>query len=73
MLTSFENYAIIFAGNETKGGMKIMTTEEREIGKIVAEAIDLLPKLPEETQAYIKGWMAGVVAVAASSESRPAS
>ena len=52
---------------------KIMTTEEREIGKIVAEAIDLLPKLPEETQAYIKGWMAGVVAVAASSESRPAS
>lgn len=50
-----------------------MTTEEREIGKIVAEAIDLLPKLPEETQAYIKGWMAGVVAVAASSESRPSS
>ena len=49
-----------------------MTTEEREIGKIVAEAIDLLPKLPEETQAYIRGWMAGVVAVAASSESRPA-
>lgn len=49
-----------------------MTTEEREIGKIVVEAIDLLPKLPEETQAYIKGWMAGVVAVAASSESRPA-
>lgn len=49
-----------------------MTTEEREIGKIVVEAIDLLPKLPEEIQAYIRGWMAGVVAVAASSESRPA-
>lgn len=50
-----------------------MTSEERELGKIVAEAIALLPKLPEETQAYIKGWIAGVSAVAAISESRPAS
>lgn len=39
-----------------------MKQNERDIGKIVAEKINLLPKLPAETQTYIVGFLTGVSA-----------
>ena len=39
-----------------------MKQNERDIGKIVAEKINLLPKLPSETQTYIVGFLTGVSA-----------
>ena len=39
-----------------------MKQNERDIGKIVAEKINLLPKLPSATQTYIVGCLTGVSA-----------
>lgn len=42
-----------------------MKQNERDIGKIVAEKINLLPKLPSETQTYVVGFLTGVSAAIA--------
>ena len=47
---------------QLKTGGDNMKQNERDIGKIVAEKINLLPKLPSETQTYIVGFLTGVSA-----------
>lgn len=44
-----------------------MTTMEKDIGKRVAAQINRLPELPQETQAYIMGFLAGLAAAVISS------
>lgn len=39
-----------------------MKQTERDIGKFVADKINMLPKLPAETQTYIVGFLNGVSA-----------
>ena len=49
-------------GERIKKGVCSMTTMEKDIGKRVAAQINRLPELPQETQAYIMGFLAGLAA-----------
>lgn len=42
-----------------------MKQTERDIGKFVADKINMLPKFPAETQTYIVGFLNGVSAAVA--------
>ena len=47
---------------QIKAGGDNMKQTERDIGKFVADKINMLPKLPAETQTYIVGFLNGVSA-----------